>query len=176
MKSYTKGSPKVQDYNPLTHTSFYNPPSVFSTPGYQSRLSPPFSSLLNKSSDKSVMSISKVASKNIFAQSGYNISRSSSMDSFNRDPIYSKTRPKNRVTDPISGEVKVYNIERPKIESLDVNVFRDKLTSDNDYKPIDIQFKKNNIKAHDTMSGSLRKEVPGVAYVDPFQLKSSIHG
>lgn len=174
MKSYTKASPKVQDYNPLTHTSFYNQPPIFSSPPSQSRLSPPPSSFLNKSSD--ISSLPKVPSKNIFAQSGYNISRSVSIESFNRDPVFSKTRPRNRITDPISGEVKVYNIERPKVESLDMGGVRDKLISDTEYRPVpDITLKKNFIKAQDTVSGSLRKEVPGVAYVDPFMLKGSIY-
>lgn len=79
------------------------------------------------------------------------------------------------MVDPISGEVKVYNIQRPKVESFDVSSFRDKLSSNFDIRAVkDFQMRKNMLKPQGSVSGSLKKDVFGVAYVDPYILKSTL--
>ena len=174
MIQFTKAKPKVQDYNPLTHTSFYNQKSTYSTPLVYSKFGTTPQPL---SPEKSYKPIERTPSKNIFAQSGSMISRAISMDNIKvNNALFSKTRPRNRITDPISGEVKIFNIDRPRIESLDISSPRDKISSDYNLGRIrEFQSKKNLLKPQGTVSGSLRKEVPGVAYVDPFILKSTLN-
>ena len=173
---FTKSHPKIQDYNPITHTSFYhkrsaNNPSPL--PTYlqsqyfkQSQGSP---SLVTP--EKNFLPVEMISRKNIFAQSGSHISRSLSNDI----TYFSKTRPRDRVVDTISGEVKVYDIRRPKIESLDSQHYRDKPSQDVDYNSLSsYQLKKSLLKPSASVSGSLKKEVLGVAYVDPYILKSTM--
>jgi hypothetical protein len=172
---YTKGKPKVSDYNPITHGGFYNqPPSPF-MPRESPEKKLPWGTL-SESPQKYPRSTS-LAGKNIF--SGSTTSRSpSGLDKNNTvdSPRMYKTRPKNKVVDPISGEVKIYNIERPKIENLDVSYNRDKITQDFDTERVQrfAQFKAQ-LKSNDNIAGSLKKEVPYLPYVDPFILKARMN-
>ena len=122
-KLYTKSSPKIQDYNPLTHTSFYDKNPIFLTPSLPPSLDVS-SSMLLKSPEKPKML--RAQSKNIFSTSGYSMMKSSSQ-LFNK-PNYAKTRLRNTVMNPISGEIKVFNIDRPRISSLDFTMWKEKFT------------------------------------------------
>lgn len=176
---YTKSKPKVVDYNPLTHMGFYNQPS---SPAPYSRESPSQKIALSSylDSPQKYPRSTSLAGKNIFSSSGNNTNRSPSLEALrNSDetPRFYKTRPKNKLVDPISGEIKIYNISRPKIENLDVSYNRDKITPDFDFNSIKMfNEKKTNLKSNDNIAGSLKKEVPFVPYVDPFILKSQITG
>jgi len=173
---YTKAKPRVIDYNPITHGGFYNQSPSPITPFRQTpdkRL--PWSTL-NESPMKYPRSTS-LAGKNIF--SGNFTSRAGSGLGVNKDidsPRFFKTKPKNKVVDPIIGEVKFYNIERPNISNLDVSYNRDKITTDFDLKRVQ-QFRdmKAGLKGIDNIAGSLKKEVPFVPYVDPFILKARMN-
>jgi hypothetical protein len=92
------------------------------------------------------------------------------------NPRYYKTRAKSKIVDPISGEVKVFSVERPKIDGLDVNSLRDRLRNDLDFDSFQkfSELRSKN-KSTDNIAGSLRKEVPFVSYVNPFVLKKSIN-
>lgn len=175
---YSKAKPKVVDYNPITHMSFYNQPASPPpySPGSPSR--GPFSNYLDSPS-KYPRSTS-LAGKNIFSQSNsYKSPRSSTFETLNGNksnpdsPRYYKTRPKNRIVDPISGEVKVFAIDRPRIENLDTGSGKDKLTNEFNYNTVKkFQQQKGTLKSLDNIAGSLKKEVPYVPYVDPFMLKN----
>jgi hypothetical protein len=173
MRQYTKHSPKVQDYNPILHTSFYTPPTFY-TYSPPLKYGPPFSNIINYSPEKNYEKL-QVPRKNIFSQSGSFISRSASNQGIERDsPLFYKTKPRNKIIDPISGDVKVFDIARPKIESLDFGEKRDRLIKDSDFQSVsDFSVKKNLFKQLGTVSGSLKKEVPNVPYVNPFVLKTS---
>lgn len=173
---YTKAKPKVIDYNPITHGGFYNQSASPVTPFRQTPDKKLPWSTLNESPMKYPRSTS-LAGKNIF--SGNITSRSGSGLKLNNDidsPRFFKTKPKNRVVDPINGEVKIYNIERPKIENLDISYNRDKIMPDFDFKRVQ-QFRdmKAGLKSIDNIAGSLKKEVPFVSYVDPFILKARMN-
>ena len=175
MKLYTKANPKIQDYNPITHTSFYNQsPTIYSTP--MPRIAPG-SSYNYSTPDKNYQKFENVSKKNIFAQSGSYISRSASINGLGREsPLYSKTRPKDKIVDPISGEVKIFKINRPKIESLDTKANLDRLSNDVNVQSIqEFYARKNQLKPLSTVSGSLRKEVNNVPYVNPFLLRTSLN-
>jgi hypothetical protein len=174
---YTKSKPKVVDYNPLTHMAFYNQSS---SPQPYSRESPekklPLSSYLD--APQRYPRSTSLAGKNIFSNSGPSTSRTPIKDVLNSSdsPRYYKTRPKNKVVDPISGEVRVFNIDRPKIDNLDVWHNRDKVTNELNYESVrKFNEKKMVLKSNDNIAGSLKKEVPFVAYVDPIMLRSMIN-
>lgn len=173
---YSKSKPKVVSYNPLTHMSFYNQSSspAPNSRGSFDRQSPPFSQLNSPSSYPKPISL---VAKNIFATPSYNRKSPSSPDiSTDDSQRYYKTRARNKVTDPISGEVKIFSIQRPRIESFDTSYNRDKLTNDFDYESI-LKFSDNKqkLKSNDNIAGSLKKEVPFVPYVNPYLLKNSIN-
>lgn len=175
---YSKAKPKVVDYNPLTHMGFYNQPYSQSPSPYSrnstDRLSPQISS---KNSPLTFPKPISLAAKNIFATPAYQRKSPSIPEVSSEDSQrFYKTRARNKVVDPISGEVKIFNIQRPKIESFDVSNNRDRLTNDFDYESI-LRFRDNKLKmkSNDNIAGSLKKEVPFVAYVDPYLLKNSIN-
>ena len=174
---YTKANPKVVDYNPLTHTPFYNQ----STPITYPPSSPAKKIVLSNYLDSPIKypRSTSLAGRNIFSQTGNYQRRSPSIDakaSSNPDsPRYYKTRPKNKTIDPISGEVRIFNIDRPKLENLDFSYQKDKITNDFDFESIQrFNRQKGLLKSNDNIAGSLKKEVPYVAYVDPFILRSSL--
>jgi hypothetical protein len=172
---YTKAKPKVNDYNPITHGGFYNqPPSPF----IPSRESPekklPWGTLAEN--PLKYPRSTSLAGKNIFSGSSTSRSPSGLDVSPGDSPRMYKTRPKNKVVDPISGEVKTYNIERPKIENLDLSYNRDKITNDFDADRIKRFAQiKAQLKSNDNIAGSLKKEVPFLPYVDPFILKARMN-
>ena len=103
---------------------------------------------------------------------------SKSFDGINAKKIelskYSKLYCDNKIIDPISGETRIYKIERPKLEHLDTKPQIDKLTNEfNSSRIQDYQRQKKSLKATDNIAGSLRKEVPYLPYVNPFTLKSA---
>jgi len=173
---YSKSKPKVVSYNPLTHTSFNNQSSspAPNSRGSFDRLSPPFSQINSPSSYPKSISL---AAKNIFASPTYNRKSPSSPDiSSDNSQRYYKTRARNQIRDPISGEVKIFSVQRPRLESFDTSSNRDKLTNDFDYESI-LKFRDNKqkLKSNDNIAGSLKKDVPFVAYVNPYILKNSIN-
>lgn len=173
---YTKAKPKVIDYNPITHGGFYNQSPPPMSPFRQTPEKKLPWSTLNESPQKYPRSTS-LAGKNIFAGSITSRSQSGLDKSLATDtPRFFKTKPKNRVVDPIVGEVKVYNIERPKIENLDVSYNRDKISPEFDLSRVQ-RFReiKAGMKSIDNIAGSLKKEVPYVPYVDPFILKARMN-
>ena len=175
---YTKAKPKVVDYNPLTHMSFYNqmPPPATYSPNPQKNIT--LSTYLDTPS-KYPRSTS-LAGKNIFSQTGNYTNRSPSIEKLSGNvtgdsPRYYKTRPKNKIADPISGEIKFFNIDRPRLENLDISHHKDKLTNDLDFDSVRrFHQQKGLLKSVDNIAGSLKKEVPYVPYVDPFILKRSL--
>ena len=178
---FPKAKPKVVDYNPITHMSFYNQPASPApySPGPQKR---EILSNYQSSPDKYIRSTS-LAGKNIFSQSSNQygdkfsppfskVSVKASSSTPDSPRLY-KTKPKNKTVDPISGEVKTYDISRPRIENLDTSYRKDKLTNEFNYNTVKMfQQQKNLFRPSDNIAGSLKKEVPYVAYVDPFMLKN----
>lgn len=174
---FTKSSPKIQDYNPITHTPFYANPSE------RSSLSPPklpngFSSPQRESPFKSTQRPTYIAGKNILP-SPLNQKTSRSIDFINKTqleiPKFSKLNGKNTIVDPISGEVRVYNINRPRLQYLDSDLRKDRANTqfNLDYCG---DFKKKEqekmLKPNDNISGSLKKPVQLVPYVNQYALKS----
>ena len=69
--------------------------------------------------------------------------------------------------------MKTYAIDRPRIENLDTSHHKDKLTNEFNYNTVKrFQQQKKLFKPTDNIAGSLKKDVPYVAYVDPFMLKN----
>lgn len=174
-EKYTKSNPKIQDYNPLTHASFYSKPQSLS-PISQ----PKNSNLSNYDSPKTPQRSIHLAGKQIFSYSPIKDLSSKSFESLSskkiENPIYSKISYKNKVTNPISGEVKIFNLERPRLQYLDKDGFRDKFTEEINFKALeDFHKKKLRLKPQQNIAGSLRKEIPFVSYVNPFLLKSSLN-
>ena len=101
---YTKSRPKIQDYNPITHLSFYNqqPLSLENSPNPQLRSN--LASSYMYTPDKNISPLPKSYSKNIFTQSGTYITRNSSLDGIKNDsPYYSKTKPRNKNAHEFNG-------------------------------------------------------------------------
>ena len=171
---YTKAKPKVVDYNPLTHIPFYSQsssPSPYPVDYYKK-------TNWNNYSESPVKHIraTSLAGKNIFSQSSQSTNRFQSkadINGNNDSPRLYKTRPKNKIVDPISGEVKVFNINRPRIENLDLFHYRDKLDNNFNNNSMFRLNDRKNIKPMNNIAGSLRKEVPYVSYVNPIMLNSN---
>ena len=174
--SYTKSKPKVADYNPLTHNSFYSEISATSAFSPQFKKNNPYKPY---SFSPEYTRSTSLANRNIFSHLSHYENKSNSIEETSNSkqdsPRYYKTRPKNQILDPISGEVKKFNINRPKLENLDVFNQKDKLSNDLNLSSIqDFQAKKSLLKSVDNIAGSLKKEVPFLPYVNPFILRTSL--
>jgi hypothetical protein len=174
---YTKSKPKVVDYNPLTHIPFYkqsSSPAPYSRDSQIKNL--PINSYQN--SPQKYPRSTSLAGKDIFSSLGIYTSRSASKDLLNQSdsPRFYKTRPKDKVTDPILGEVKIFKIDRPKIQNLDLWRNMDKISNELNYESVKMfNDKKFMMKSVDNIAGSLKKEVPFVPYVDTIMLRSMIN-
>ena len=155
--------------------SFYSqPPQLYNSPTDPLKRSTPSPYIYEPSRIPRPISL---AGKNIFSNLGSNSSSNKRLISNNNldSPRYYKTKPKNKIIDPISGEIKIFNIDRPKIANLDISSQKDKLTNELDYESIKkFHQQKGLLKSLDSIAGSLKKEVPFVPYVDPFILKTSL--
>ena len=189
-EKYTKSNPKIQDYNPLTHTLFYketgSPSSSLSPTRLSSKINKDLSERKSTVSPNRMLSNMKdypietpqvsfkrptiLAAKNIVP---VNPLHSKSFEGIKPDPKYFKTSQKNTVIDPISGNIRVYNIQRPKLQYLDKVYNKDKITNIINHDKInELNSFRSLGKVSSNIAGSLKKEVPNLAYVNPFLLKS----
>ena len=171
-KYFTKAKPKVIDYNPITHTPFYNQPA---SPQPRSPPSSKLSLISQNNSSPLGKRFTSIVAQNIFSSRNTPTRSPSSFDIGKEESMrLYKTRVRSKITDPISGEVRVYKIERPRLEALDAYSMKDKLSNDFDYESVKrfSELKSKN-KSTDNIAGSLRKDVPFVSYVNPYVLKST---
>ena len=175
---YTKSSPKITDYNPLTHMPFYRnvseSTSLSPVRDEQASFSPQ-----KDPSIKRIYRPTYLAGKSIIP-SALNSIHSKSFEGLGSErserselPVYSKLSIKNTIIDPISGQIRIYNIRRPRLQYLDNMVRRDKASSDLDFASTD-KFERNPIQMRgaNNISGSLKKTVPMVPYVSQFAIKN----
>jgi hypothetical protein len=172
---YTKSKPKVVDFNPITHLPFYNQVVITpSSPNSPTNLS---TNLAEKNLDKYARSTS-LAGRNIFSNNYKNRLVSNEKNQNNRsfeNPRFYKNKPKNIISDPISGETKFYQIQRPGPVDLKFSNFYEQAINEINFdaskksEPPKVSHKFINY------TGSPRKEVPNVPYINPFSLKKLLN-
>ena len=153
---YSKSRPKVSDYNPLTHSTFYTKQGRATPDSFRTSYALNFHAP-GKSYSKP---FANIAARGL---------RSSSVQAGPSDRYY-KTRPRNVFSDPITGVQRQVSVPRNRIESLDTRVSRDRFPVS---LSVDYSLPSFTSSSKDRISGALRKDVPSVGYVNPFALKAS---
>ena len=153
---FSKAAPKLLDYNPILHSPFYSHQagSSFATNAphlKQSRLQ-------NNASNRSYET-----------RGPFSLGKQPANPLDTGDRLF-KTRPKNTFSDPITGAIRRFDRRSQPLETLDIRINRDKCPR---YLSPDIRALQNKPnQSVDRISGALRREVPSLTYVNPYQLKS----
>lgn len=176
---YPKATPKVHDYNPITHSGFYSTPDTSLNKSYNPpKSSKPFSNIFSAETSTSNYKDPITGRFYRYKDDRKTLSQTGSIRLNNSQPIdidkYAsiinpsrlyKSKPKEFSPNPINGILR--NFESPKPSYMP-------LQSKPESSPPAFDFlQKNSSDLRDTIAASLKKPVPNVAYVNPYMLKAS---
>lgn len=160
-QKYTKYSPKVLDYNPLTHTPFYNKSPNLSNRYFQEPLETNIipknrASYLNRSS--------------LFSSGQTHLSSSVPVSDYPTEPSPIRKNPspyfrltfRNKIIDPISGQIRIYG-KKPHLES-----FYHSPPPQSHKKSIQKTFIKQRTRFDSNVLPSITKDIQLIPIVDPF--------
>jgi len=163
--NYTKAKPKVNDYNPITHTPFYSPS--------------PVPKQLPQSPRQAASNMRSPRETNPFARNSSQRSPLAYSAALSLSPsknVYmspaerrAKTKLRSNLFNPITGEKQEFKLQRPNLESLDIIQRKDRLPKKISEEPFPVY----NLSNTKSASGSLKRLVPEVSYVNPYGLKYS---
>ena len=153
---FSKATPKLLDYNPILHSPFYSHKASGSFATNASDLKQ--SRLQNNASNRSYES-----------RGPFSLAKQPDNLLDTGDRLF-KTRPKNTFADPITGAIHRFDRKAQPVESLGLRSNRDKCPRYLSPEIRALQSKPG--QSVDRISGALRREVPSLTYVNPYQLKS----
>lgn len=177
----TKSSPKTKSYDPINHSPIQYGYSAGRYERMASQESPGRSSanqryVASESPFRSAMSpgSSPYRESRGIARVGYMTLEPPVLSS----PIFAKTRPRNELTNPITGAVFRYDIKRSNFRGLDTS-FKSHLATS--YEPVEVPYSSfkplssvsTQAQVGGRIAGALKRSPDLMTYVNPYSLDTS---